>query len=189
MKKLLFILLFIPLISFGQETQPQKSSIRNFINKAEIHRIDKDWTTIARFKSGIGEVIDFFPIEFTNLKTGIVTKALQLDMEIKTNNNSILTNNDTYKTAYIGLEEIDEFILFIEQYVIPNLNIKFKDKSSQFTFKAKEMTLYYLIYEKKRRLTIKLNDYDNDEYINHTFWTETQVKKIPKLLSVLKTLK
>jgi len=189
MKKLLIILLFIPLISFGQELQPKKSSIRNSINKAEIHKINKDWTTIAKFKSGIGEVVKFFPIEFINLKTGIATRALQLDMEIKTQSNSVLKNNDTYKTTYIDLEEIDEFILFIEKYVIPNLDLKFKDKSSQFTFKAKEMTLYYLIYEKKRRLTIKLNDYDNSKFINHTFWTETQVKKIPELLNVLKTLK
>jgi hypothetical protein len=188
MKKLVVVLLLFPLLSFSQNKK-EKSSIRNSINNADIYRINKDWTTIAKFKSGIGEVIEFFPIEFINLKTGVTTKALQLDMEIKTNSNSLLTNNDTYKTAYIGLEEINEFILFIEKYVIPNLSIKFKDKSSQFTFKAKEMTLYYLIYEKKRRLTIKLNDYDNSEFINHTFWTETQVKKIPELLNILKTIK
>ncbi len=42
---------------------------------------------------------------------------------------------------------------------------------------------------KKRRITIKLNDYDDSEFKNYTFWTETQVDKIPNLLKVLKTLK
>lgn len=51
------------------------------------------------------------------------------------------------------------------------------------------MTLSYLIYEKDRRITIKLNSYDDDKILNYTFWTETQVDKIPKLLTVLKKIK
>ena len=51
------------------------------------------------------------------------------------------------------------------------------------------MTLTYYIYEKKRRLTIKLNVYDDSEFNNYTFWTETQVSKIPRLLEVLKIIK
>lgn len=188
MKKLLFILLFIPSIIFSQIIKKESSSIRNSIDNAEIHRINKDWTTIAEFKSGIGETVEFFPIEFINLKSKKVTNALQLDMKIKQSTN-LLKGDFLLKTAYIGIEEIDEFILFIEKYVIPNLDLKFKDKSSEFTFKAKEMTLTYFIYEKKRRLTIKLNDYDNDKIKNYTFWTQTQVSKISNLLDILKNLK
>ena len=81
------------------------------------------------------------------------------------------------------------FIYFIEKNVIPNLDLKFKDKSSEFIFKANEMTLTYYIYEKKRRLTIKLNVYDDSKFNNYTFWTETQVSKIPRLLEVLKIIK
>jgi hypothetical protein len=100
-----------------------------------------------------------------------------------------IKNPDVFKTAWIGIEEINEFIYFIEKNVIPNLDLKFKDKSSKFIFKANEMTLTYYIYEKKRRLTIKLNVYDDSEFNNYTFWTETQVSKIPRLLEVLKIIK
>lgn len=93
------------------------------------------------------------------------------------------------KTAWIGLEEINEFISFIEENVIPNLELRFKDQSSEFIFKANEMTLSYFVYEKRRRLTIKLNSYDDSEFKNYTFWTETQVDKIPRLLEILKVLK
>lgn len=180
MKNQFLILLFFILstISFGQNIE---SSTRKFIDKAQFTRINKDWTTIAEFKSGIGEYVNFYPIEVINLKTGEKTNALQLDMFIK--------NPDINKTAWIGLEEINEFIAFIEDNVIPNLDLRFKDKSSEFIFKANEMTLSYFIYERKRRLTIKLNSYDDSEFKNYTFWTETQVDKIPRLLEILKIIK
>ena len=100
-----------------------------------------------------------------------------------------IKNPDLFKTAWIGIEEINEFIEFIEQNVIPNLDLKFKDKSSEFIFKANEMTLSYFVYEKRSRLTIKLNSYDDSEIDNYTFWTETQTDKIPRLLEVLKLIK
>lgn len=66
--------------SYGQNIE---SSTRKFIDEAQFTRINKDWTTIAEFKSGIGETVEFFPIEVINLKTGETTKTLQLDMKIK----------------------------------------------------------------------------------------------------------
>jgi hypothetical protein len=164
--------------AFGQNIE---SSTRKFIDKAQFTRINKDWTTIAEFKSGIGETVEFYPIEVINIKTGEKTNALQLDMRIK--------KPDVFKTAWIGVEEINEFINFIEENVIPNLDLRFKDKSSEFIFKANEMTLYYFVKEKDRRLTIKLNEYDDLELKNYTFWTETQVDKISNLLNVLKSIK
>lgn len=172
------LLMLCTLVASGQVNE---SSTRKFIDNAQFTRINKDWTTIAEFKSGIGETVEFYPIEVINLKTGEKTKALQLDMNIK--------KPEVFKTAWIGIEEINEFINFIEQNVIPNLNLKFKDKSSEFIFKANEMTLSYFVYEKRRRLTIKLNSYDDSEYKNYTFWTETQVEKIPRLLEILKIIK
>jgi hypothetical protein len=180
MKNQSLVLLFLMLtaMAFGQNIE---SSTRKFIDEAQFTRINKDWTTIAEFKSGIGEFVNFYPIEVINLKTGEKRVALQLDMFIK--------NPDINKTAWIGLEEINEFIAFIEENVIANLELRFKDKSSEFIFKANEMTLSYFVYEKKRRLTIKLNSYDDSEIKNYTFWTETQVNKIPRLLEILKILK
>ena len=100
-----------------------------------------------------------------------------------------IKNPDTFKTVWVGIDEIEEFITFVEKNVTPNLELKFKDKSAEFIFKAKEMTFSYFVLEKDRKITIKLNSYDNDKILNYTFWTETQVDKIPKLLAVLKKLK
>lgn len=180
MKNQLLVLLCLisSTISIGQNIE---SSTRKFIDKAQFTRINKDWTTVAKFKSGIGESVEFYPIEVINLKTGEKRNALQLDMNIK--------KPEVFKTAWIGIEEINEFIGFIEGNVIPNLDLRFKDKSSEFIFKANEMTLSYFVFEKKRRLTIKLNSYDESEFKNYTFWTETQVDKIPRLLEILKIIK
>jgi hypothetical protein len=86
--------------------------------------------------------------------------------------------------AWIDYDEIDSFISFIENNVIPNMNLKYKDKSSEFIFQAKEITLKFLIHEKRKRLTIELN---NSQTM--PFWTETQVDNLPKLLPILKAVK
>lgn len=180
MKKnlLTMLTLLISIYSIGQNIE---STTRKFIDESQYTRINKDWTTIAEFKSGIGEYVKFFPIEVVDLKSGKKMNALQLDMFIK--------NPDIYKTAWVGLDEITDFINFVEKNVVPNLDMKLKKKSSEFIFNAKEMTLSYFVYEKRRRLTIKLNDYDDSEIKNYTFWTETQVDKIPRLLEILKLIK
>lgn len=178
MKIVFYLLILSSSFTFSQNIE---SSTRKFMDDAQFTRINKDWTTIAEFKSGIGETVEFYPIEVINLKTGAKTNALQLDMKIK--------NPDVFKTAWIGLEEINEFVRFVEEIIVPNLDLRFKNKSSEFIFKANEMTLSYFIYEKTRRLTIKLNSYDDSVIKNYTFWTETQVDKIPRLLEILKTMK
>ncbi|WP_374507286.1 hypothetical protein [Flavobacterium sp.] len=167
----IFLLLMISTMTFSQNPE---SSTRKLINNAKFTRINRDWRTLAEFKSGIGETVQFFPIEVINLKSEEKTKALQIDI-----------NTDVYKTAWIGIEEINEFITFIEQYVIPNLEAKYNNSSAEYIFNAKEMTLSYLIHEKTRKLTIKLNRYED----NYTFWTVTQVDKISGLLDVLKIIK
>lgn len=161
--------------------QNEQSSTRKFIEEAQFTKISKDWNTIAEFNSGIGEYVKFFPIEVLNLKNKATQNALQLDMFIK--------KPEVYKTAWVGLDEIDEFISFIEVNVIPNLDLKFKKKSTEYIFKAKEMTFSYLVDEKEKRISISLNNYEKEGQLNYYFWTETQVNKIPELLKVLKTIK
>lgn len=183
MKKILAILFSLTFGWLCAQKPIEESSTRKFIENAQFKRINKDWTTIAEFKSGIGEFVNFYPIEVIDLKTNTVIKALQLDMYIKDPRIEL--------TAWVGIDEIEEFIKFVEKHVIPNLDLKFKYKSSEFIFKAKEMTLSYSVYEKDRKISIKLNNY-NPEFPNiwsYTFWTETQVEKIPKLLDVLKKIK
>jgi len=177
----IFVLLFLITSPFFCFAQNQESSTRIFIDKAKYTQINKDWNTTAEFYSGINEYVFFFPIEIIDLKTKEKIKALELNMFIK--------NPDLYKTAWIGLDEIDEFIHFIETNVIPNLDLKFKKKSSEFIFKAKEMTFNYLVDEKRKRISISLNNYEKAGSPNFYFWTETQVSKIPELLTVLKKMK
>lgn len=183
MKKV--FLLTVLLVGFATYAQKEKvneeSSTRIFMDKAQFTQINKDWNTMAEFYSGLNEYVKFFPIEVINLKTNEKVNALQLDMFIK--------NPDIYKTAWVGLDEIDEFVQFIETNVIPNLELKFKKKSTEFIFKAKEMTFSYIVDEKRKRISIWLNNYEKEGQANYSFWTETQVDKIPDLLKVLKKIK
>lgn len=174
------LLTFFSLLSYSQ-TENIESSTRKFIDDAHFTRIIRDWSTIAEFKSGIGEYVKFYPVEITNLKTNETVNALQLDMYIK--------NPDMMKTVWVGIEEIQEFITFVDKNIIPNLGLKLRESSAEYLFKAKEMTFSYSVYEDERKITIKLNSYDNDKILNYTFWTITQVDKIPKLLIVLNKLK
>lgn len=182
MKKnvLLTVLFLIGVTTYAQK-ENVASSTRLFIDKAQLTQINKDWSTIAEFSSGIGEYVNFFPIEVIDLKTKEKVNALQLDMYVK--------KPEVYKTAWVGLDEVDEFILFIETNVTPNLDLKFKKKSTEFIFKAKEMTFSYIVDEKRKRISIWLNNYEKEGQFNYYFWTETQVDKIADLLKVLKKIK
>ena len=82
MKKIFlgFIFLIISTTIFSQNIE---SSTRKLIDNAEFTRINRNWRTLAEFKSGIGETVQIYPIEVINLKSGEKTEALQLDMRIK----------------------------------------------------------------------------------------------------------
>jgi hypothetical protein len=93
-----------------------------------------------------------------------------------------------YKSSWIDLSEIEEFIYFLEQYVIPNLEEKIDyNKSKTYIFNSKEIKFNFRIAKPNRKISIYLKDNgitDNEHY----FWTESQVNKIPDLLRVLKAL-
>lgn len=178
------------------------SDIRNTIENAETSRLNKDWSLTAEFKSGIGEVVQFYPVQLVDLKTGSKSEALQIEMEVKTrggipilgaavaaaSGNSNLAAqammNDGKVVSWVDKSEVDEFIAFIEQQILPNMDLKYKEKSSEFIFNAKEITLKFLIYERTKRLTIILNGYDG-----YQFWTESRADKIGDLLPILKKVK
>lgn len=182
MKKVIVIaMLFVASISASAQKENVESTTRIFIEKAQFTQINKDWNTVAEFSSGIGEFVNFYPIEVIDLKTNVKVNALQLDMYVK--------KPEVNKTAWVGLDEVDEFIQFIEKNVIPNLDLKFKKKSTEFIFKAKEMTFSYIVDEKRKRISIWLNNYEKEGQANYYFWTETQVDKIEDLLIVLKKIK
>jgi hypothetical protein len=182
MKRIMGItFLFLVGMNVSAQKENVESSTRKFMEKAQFTQINKDWTTIAEFSSGIGEFVNFFPIEVIDLKSKEKVNALQLDMYVK--------KPEVNKTAWVGLDEIDEFIQFIESNVIPNLDLKFKKKSTEYIFKAKEMTFSYIVDERRKRISIWLNNYEKEGQLNYYFWTETQVDRIPDLLTVLKKIK
>ena len=197
-----FLVLLFSSITFAQINKPkvkekeneitaERSTTRVFIEDAKISRINKDWSLIAEFKSGTGETVQFFPVQIENLKTHIKANALQVEMEIKAPTGLAFVGNiKTNLTAWVGLDQIDEFITFIDENIIPNLQLKYKEKSSEFTFNAKELTLKFLIDERRRRLTISLNNYEPEGLIkSYDFWTETKVDNFPDVLEILKKVK
>ena len=115
----------------------EKSEVRLMIEDASITRINKDWSNIAEFKSGIGEMVNFYPVQVIDLKSKQMREALQVDMYIKKGGSNAviagalslnpgLMGNDDYMSAWVGKDEIDEFIAFIEQSIVPNLDLRYK---------------------------------------------------------------
>ncbi|WDF64748.1 hypothetical protein [Flavobacterium sp. KACC 22763] len=179
-----FLLLFVIMQNYAQK---KNSETRQFIENAEITQINKDWNVKAEFRSGLGEILSFFPVEAIDLKSNNKMKSLQMDMTVIY---QIAGRNYNYfKSSWIDLDEIDEFVLFIEQYVIPNLKDKTEKKqSTTYIFNSREITFSFNIEKTSRRVSIYLKDNgvtDNEHY----FWTETQVGKIPELLTMLKEIK
>lgn len=179
MKKLFALLLFLFAITKNY-SQNKNSEARQFIENAEIMQVNKDWNIKAEFTTGLKEVLVFFPVEAIDLKSNKKIKALQVEMALAEN---------YFKSSWIDLNEVDKFILFIEQYVIPNLNDKTqKNQSTTYIFNSKEITFSFYIQKNSRRISIYLKDNGLTDY-RHYFWTESQVGKIPELLTMLKEIK
>jgi len=183
---IIFLLLTTISISYSQNGKTN-SETRQFIENAEITQINKDWNIKAEFKSGIGEIVSFFPVEAIDLKSNQKVKSLQMDMTVSSQFLGKGTNY--FKSSWIDLNEVEEFISFIEQYVIPNLKDKTeRNRSTTYIFNSREITFSFYIEKTTRRISIYLKDKgvtDNERY----FWTESQVSKIPELLTMLKEIK
>ncbi len=199
MKKICAILcIFIASQSIGQQIFVDgQSATRKFIGIEPQFNFYRDWSTQAEFKSGIGEYVHFFPVELKNLKTGEKLSALQLEMMVKTADPAasiggfgMKKKDETTSYAYLGLDEVNEFINFLEKNIIPNLGLSLKEKSSEFVFKAKEMVFYYTVIEKEKRISISIPVIDENTQASTGkflyFWTEKNVEDIPNLVKVLK---
>ena len=179
-----FLMLSSITINYAQKTN---SETRKFIENAEITQINKDWNIKAEFKTGFGEVVSFFPVEAIDLKSNIKVKSLQMDMTVIYQFAG--KNNNYFKSSWIDLNEVEEFIAFIEQYVIPNLKDKTERKQSvTYIFNSREITFSFYIEKSSRRISIYLKDNGSTDN-EHYFWTESQVSKIPELLTMLKEVK
>lgn len=180
------------------------SSTRKFIGQEPEFSFYRDWSYQATFTSGIGEYVKFFPTEIKNLRTNEKIKALQMEMMVKTENigsNLVATlstfgskkKEETTTSAYVGYDEVEGFINFLEKNVIPNLGVKLNSKSNEFIYKTKEMVFSYLIYEKERRITIGSPIIDESTGASTGkflyFWTERNIDDVKELVKVLKRLK
>jgi hypothetical protein len=179
--KLLFLaaVLFLQGSLFAQDP----SSTREFIDKASFLQINKDWTITAEFYSGLGEYVKFYPVEMMDLKSKETRDALQLEMHSKAGTEWVDAE------AWLGLDEVAGLILFVETYVIPNLDLELRKKSKEFIFESKEMKLSFMIHERQRRISIWLNNYGKGGGSRYYFWTESQINNITYLLQVLKKIK
>jgi hypothetical protein len=193
--KLTLLLVVISNLLTGQNDS--SSSARNLIQNANISMVSRDWNTVATITSGTGETVSFFPIEITDLKTGQKIKALQVDMTIfckvaEYNNSTIINLNGIEYTisSWIDVNEIAEFITFVENYIINRFSNNTEDnKSYTYIFNSKEIVLKYTVNDKNnyQKLSMYLkNEGAIDD--NCYFWTETQIGKTRDLSIVLKTI-
>lgn len=180
-------LAFLSFITSINYAQKPNSETRQFIDNAEITQINKDWNIKAEFRSGLNEVVSFFPVEAIDLKSNNKVKSLQMDMNVIYQ----FAGRDFnyFKSSWIDLNEVDEFTVFLEQYVIPNLKDKAESKqSTTYIFNSREITFSFTIEKSSRRISIYLKDNGETDY-EHYFWTQSQVNKIPELLAMLKQIK
>jgi hypothetical protein len=192
-KRLVLVILSVFVGILGLQAQKEESSTRKFISKSEKTQINKDWNTVAKFKSGIGESVTFTPVEVIDLNTNEKVKSLQIDMKLKSSSivtiDNLIRSADIKVTGWVGIDEIQEMINFIEEYIIPNLKTKLKKQSKEFILKTKEMKMTFYVKESMTKIfMIELNSYERKNDLRYTFWTKTQVDQIPKLLDVLKLL-
>lgn len=160
-----------------------QSSTRDFIDKAISLQINKDWSITAELYSGLGEYVKFYPVEVMDLKSRETRDALQLDMHTKSGTAWVDAE------AWVGKDEVADLIVFVEAYVIPNLDLTLKRRSTEYIFESKEMKLSFMINERQRRISIWINSYGNDEGSKYYFWTESQIANIANLAQVLKRIK
>ena len=119
-----------------------KSIIRENIIQNTEFTFFRDWTTVATFKSGIGETTTFYPIIFSVPEKNIKLYGLQLDAMVKPQMSSVsyaigggvpgasMVNKDFLnRSIFIDKADVYLFIDFLEKQVIPNLKTTYKKQS------------------------------------------------------------
>ena len=140
----LYFFLLITVATAYAQKEKTNSDTRQFIENAEITQVNRDWNGLAEFRSGLGESVNFFPVEVIDLKTKKSIKSIQMDMYVISQ--VVGKSYNFYKTSWIDLDEVDEFAKFIEQYVIPNLKERTEmNKSETYIFNSKEIIFSFKI--------------------------------------------
>lgn len=201
------LLIFLSSNLYSQEVKSVRrtiegiSTIRETIDQNKEFNFFRDWTKIAKLKSGIGETVELFPIIFSIPEKKIELHGLQLDVEVKPQKaavevrNSgasfnIINKNFIKRSIFIDKPDVARLIAGIQKEVIPELKATYKKKSKEYVFKCKELFFSFFIYEKKARITMHVADYgpNGSEVSNEQieFWTESNVDDIPEFLETIK---
>jgi hypothetical protein len=183
MKKIILLLLFVPFIGFAQEKQYSEPS--KFIQKSSYVQINMDENEKALFKSGLGESVSFYPSEIINLKDNIKLLGLAVESTYIIGSQGMATIS-AKETAWVGMDEISDLVVWFDNYVIPNLDLEAgKKKTVKYIFNSKEIMLKFEIYNNIQVFTVIIN---NSNYRDKYFWTEAKVKDIPNVVKTLKYL-
>ena len=182
MKKLNSLLLLLPFLGFSQEKQYSEPS--KFIEDSGYVQVNMDENEKAIFRSGFGETVAFYPAEIINLKENKKLNGLAVESNFIVKYYDNRPEVFTKETAWIGVDEIPELIIWFENYVIPSLDAS-KKKTVKYIFNSKEIQFKFEIYNNTQTFTIIIKD---TNYKDKYFWTETKVKDIPNILKSLKYL-
>jgi hypothetical protein len=168
---------------FSQEKE--LSSASQFIDRSTFIQINIDENEKAIFKSGLGETVEFYPAEIIDLKTDQKMYGLTVESTFAIGQQG-MTTIQAREVAWVGIEEIGDMIIWLEKYVVPNLEqAAGKKKTIKYVFNTKEITLKFEVVNSTQIFSVILNhSLHPDKY----FWTEAKVKDIPKVLIALKSL-
>lgn len=178
-------LLFLTLFSCFSNAQTKLSEPSQFIERSSYVQINMDETEKASFKSGLGESAEFYPCQIIDLKSNNKVNGMQVESRFIIGQQS-MSNTWAKESAWIGLDEISDLVIWFENYVIPNLkDAAGKKKTVKYIFNCKEMMLKFEIINKTQVFSVIMN---NTDYPAKYFWTESQVDNIPNVLKSLKYL-
>ena len=180
--KFLFLFLLLPFLSSAQD---KLSAPSQFIEKSTYLQINMDETEKASFRSGMGETVEFYPCQIIDLKSNNKVNGMQVESVFIVGQQGMATIN-AKETAWIGLDEISDLVIWFENYVIPNLKDSAgKKKTVKYIFNCKELMLKFEIINRTQIFSVIMND---TAYRSKYFWTESQVDNIPNVVKALKYL-
>jgi hypothetical protein len=184
-KTSIYVLAYMLAILSTSAQDKQLSSASEFIDRSTYVQINLDANEKATFKSGLGETVEFYSAEIIDLKKNEKMYGLNVESAFIIGQQG-MNNTVAKETAWVGLEEIGDMIIWFESYIIPNLETSAgKKKTVRYIFNSQEIMLKFEINNNTQIFSVILN---NTNFPDKYFWTEAKVKDIPKVLEVLKFL-
>jgi len=183
--KNVYLCLFVVFALKSAAQNARFSSASEFIYNSNYIQVNLDETEMAIFKSGWNETVQFYPAEIIDLKQNTKMYGMNVTTEyVITQQNA--DNFRVIEDAWIGMEEIGDMIVWLEDYVLPNMETSAgKKKTVKYIFNCNELTLKFEVHNNTQIFSVILN---NSAYPDKYFWTEAKVKEIPKVLETLKYL-